>query len=118
MSQLVTIGSVEAPHDIVQSRYADFRWSVEFFEGDTDEAPLDLTGYTFEMQIFPLSGATPIAELEIGSGISVSSNVVTFAINIASWEDWTKGCKLPYRVRMTTSGSVVKPLFKGSFMLT
>lgn len=116
--QLVTIGSMEAPHPIVQSRYADFEWTVELFEGETDDEPLDLTGYEFEMVILEPDGATELMLLEIGSGVTVADNAVTFAIELEAWEDWPKGCKLPYRVRMTDAGGTIKPLFRDYFNLS
>lgn len=117
MSQyLTTIGGTYAKNPIAQSAYADFVWAMEMFDGDDDTDPSDLSGRDFTFEVFDLAGAS-LGVYEIGTGISVASNVVTLAIDLEDWADWRKNCSLTYRYSMVLADNTRHPLFSDTFTL-
>jgi len=114
-----TIGDTALLRDIAQSQRGDFLWVLPFVDVDTDgvETETDLTDCLFVMEIFALDG-TSLELLEIGSGITVASNIVTVSIQLATYSGWTKGCKYPYYFTYENADGHVKCLFEGKFMLT
>ena len=67
--------------------------------------------------MFDLAGAS-LGVYEIGTGITVLSNVVTVFIELEDWDLWTKNCDLKYEFKQVLSTGVRYPLFKGKFRLS
>lgn len=77
--------------------------------------PVNLTGYTAEMDIKWRGGTTPIVALSTGSGITLGGSAGTIAITVsastmATLEEGTYEYDL-----VLISGSVKTPLVRGSF---
>ena len=118
MSQPVTIQAGNyATKDIFQSEDADFVWPLEMYEGDDTSTPSVLTGRTFHFEVFDLSGAS-LGLYELGTGITVASNVVTVSIELEDWALWTKNCDLRYEFKQVLTTGIRYPLFKGKFRLS
>ena len=116
--QLVTIQAGNyATKDIFQSEDADFVWPLSLYEGEGTGTPSTLTGRTFSFEVFDLAGAS-LGVYEIGTGITVLSNVVTVFIELEDWDLWTKNCDLKYDFKQVLSTGVRYPLFKGKFRLS
>ena len=117
--QLVTIQAGNyRPYDIQISEDADFIWPLSLFDGEPpNETAAVLTGRTFKFEVFGLDGVS-LADYEIGTGITVASNVVTVTIELEDWAAWRKNCDLKYEFLMTLDTGVRYPLFKGKFRIT
>jgi hypothetical protein len=103
--------------DIPHSEDADFVWPLEFYEGSGTTTPSVLTGRTFSFEVLDVTGAS-LGVYEIGTGITVASNVVTVTIELEDWAAWTKNCDLRYEFKQVLSTGIRYPLFKGKFRLT
>lgn len=103
--------------DHFQSEDGDFIWPLALYEGDDDSEPSNLTGRTFSFEVFDLAGAS-LGVYEIGTGITVASNVVTVTIELEDWALWTKNCDLKYEFGQVLTTGIRYPLFKGKFRLS
>ena len=113
---LTTINGTYAKNPLTQSENGDFVWELEMFDGEDDSNPSDLTGRTFSFEVFDLLGVS-LGVYEIGTGITVSSNVVTLEIPIEDWEDWRKNCGLPYEYKMVKADGTRCPLFSDTLTI-
>lgn len=104
--------------DLQVSEDADFIWPLALYDGEPpNEDAAVLTGRTFKFEVFGLDGVS-LADYEIGTGITVASNVVTVTIELEDWADWRKNCDLKYEFLMTLDTGIRYPLFKGKFRIT
>jgi hypothetical protein len=118
MSQNITIqAGTYFPKPIVVSEDADFIWPIEMFDGDDNSTPSDLTGREFSFEVFDQSGAS-LEIYEIGTGITVATNVVTVSILLEDWADWRKNCPLKYEFKQVLTDGTRYPLFKSTFTIT
>jgi hypothetical protein len=116
-SNLITIGETAAVRDIVQAALGDFRWPIQFYEGETGEVPLDVSDDDFEFIIYDRDDTTALLTLEVGTGISFETDsMIQVDIAIEDYTDLTIGCKYKYLLRQTT-GTFRKVLFTGKFTL-
>lgn len=107
--------------DLTQSADAHFVRPYQFMDaagGDPcNLMPADLTGRGFFFTVYGLDGS-PLAELEIGDGITVADNLVAVTLAPSIFEEWPKNCDLKYKFWQVLPGGRIYPLFKGKFKLT
>lgn len=98
----------------------DFKWELEFVDvaDDGTETDTDLTGCDFDFVILELDGVTAKKTLGVGTGITVSGNIVTISMPNADFDDWSANCKYPYYLNYTNADDFVKCLFEGKFIPT
>lgn len=117
MSQFLTItGGTYAKHPITQSEDGDFVWGIEMFDSEDDSDPSNLTDREYTFEVFGVDG-TSLGSYEIGTGITVASNVVTISIDKDDWVDWRKNCALKYELRSVLADGTNYPLFSDTFTL-
>lgn len=116
-SNLITIGETGSVRDITQSVKGDFRWVIQFLEGETGEIGLDVSEDDFEFIVYDTDEATAIVTIEVGSGVSfVNDSTIQIDLAIEDYTGLTAGCKYKYILRQTI-GTFRKLLFTGKFML-
>jgi len=103
--------------DFYVSEDGDFVRPLKFYDGVGTSNPSDLTGRTFSFELFDLAGDS-LGLYEIGSGITVASNLVTIVIELEDWATWRKNCDLKYEFKQVLSAGIRYPLLKGKFRIT
>lgn len=116
-SNLIMIGANNpAVRGIAHNANGDFRWAIEFLEGETGEVPLDVSADDFEFIVYDTDGTT-LVELEVGTGISfLNDSTIQIDLALEEFTVFTKGCKYDYLLRQTI-GTFRKPLFTGKFSI-
>lgn len=116
-SSVITIGETPALRHIVQSAVGDFRWPIQFMEGDTGQTPIDVSADSFEFIVYDTDGTTALVTLEIGTGIQfLNDSTIQVDLSLDEYTVFTKGCKYDYLLRQT-AGTFRKPLFTGKFSI-
>lgn len=102
-------------HDITQSAYADFVWTLNLYDvaEDGTETAQDLSGVEFAFTVYDMAG-----DLLETYTPTIASNAVTVEILLEDWADWRKNCNLTYRLIKTGADNIRFPMFSGNFHLT
>lgn len=123
LTAMTVSGNTPARLPYPQSLRGDFLWTLAFYDGSgaTRTAKV-LTGYTFFFYIYGPDGTTKWIEKAIGSGITVTDNVVEIKFDKAAWtvvnKVFLKGCKYNMNLDSVSPTGFDQPLFELQLLTT